>query len=360
MKHLDLFAWIGWFRMAFDLLWIDFWLPMECVGFSEIDQFAHKTYTSNFKVESDIIMGDIVKFTSSNKTIKTLPNFDVLTWGFPCQSFSMMWKKKGFSDIRWNVFFNILKIVKEKNPKFILLENVKNLITHENGETFKVIKDEIQNLGYKNFYFDIFNSQNFWLAQKRNRAFIFATNIDLPKTFHFDEKSVLECFNKVFKSTSLNKQNTILDVLEKHADKKYYLSDILKPTILADWSKNFKSKSEINQIIARPLTATMVKMHRACQDNYYSDEFINSPFPLEYVKNSISKELQVTHNIRKITPKEAFLLQGFKEEFVENAIKAWISNHQLYKQAWNAVSINTVYAILHYLFISHNLKEHVL
>ena len=99
----------------------------------------------------------------------------------------------------------------------------------------------------------------------------------------------------------------------------------------------------------------MVKMHRACQDNYYSDDFLNAENHVNYSKISFSKEELQTQSIRKITPKEAFKLQGFTGEFFEKAEKAGLSNNQLYKQAGNAVSVNTVYAILYYLFVKHNL-----
>ena len=137
------------------------------------------------------------------------------------------------------------------------------------------------------------------------------------------------------------------------------MSATLKPTILSNGTKNFKSKSEINKLIARPLTATMVKMHRACQDNYYSYEFLNSKNPLEYLETKYSKEELAKHRIRKLTPHEAFLLQGLNGNFVTNAMNQGLSNHQLYKQAGNAVSVNTVYAVLHYLFITNNLKKYV-
>lgn len=360
MKHLELFAGIGGFRKAIDILGADFGLSINCVGYSEIDQYANKTYQSNFNTENEIILGDIVEFTSKNENINKLPNFDMLTGGFPCQSFSMMGKQKGFSDIRGNVFFRILDIITNKKPKFILLENVRNLITHEKGNTFKIIKESIRDAGYKNIYYNVFNSENFGLAQKRNRVFIFATSVDLPQNFRFDEKSVKDSFYSIKKEISLVKQRNILDVLDKTVEQKYYLSETLKPTILADGSKNFKSKSEINQLIARPLTATMVKMHRACQDNYFSDDFINSKEPLKYLEQQFTKEEQARQNIRKLTPKEAFLLQGFDKSFSDNAINNGLSNYQLYKQAGNAVSVNTVYAILHHLFVTNNLYKYVL
>ena len=124
---------------------------------------------------------------------------------------------------------------------------------------------------------------------------------------------------------------------------------------MADGSKKFLSKSEINLLTARPLTATMVKMHRACQDNYYSEKFISSKNPEKYLIKTFTKQELREQKIRKLTPKEAFALQGFDERFYLNSVNAGLSNHQLYKQAGNAVSVNTVYAILYHLFIENNL-----
>lgn len=359
MKHIELFAGIGGFRKALDLFGKDNKIPMECIAFSEIDNYATKTYKANFDTENEVEIGDIVSFTSDERNIENLGDFDILTGGFPCQSFSMMGKQKGFDDVRGNVFFNIVKILRAKKPKFILLENVKNLLTHDNGNTIKVIENEIRKVGYKNIYYNVFNTQNFGLAQKRNRLFIFATNEEMPNDFVFNEKVVIDNYKSNIKKSSLLKQKHTLEILQKEVEEKYYLSATLKPTILSNGTKNFKSKSEINQLVARPLTATMVKMHRACQDNYFSYEFLNSENPLEYLKTEYSKDEQASHRIRKLTPHEAFLLQGFNGNFVSNAMNEGISNHQLYKQAGNAVSVNAVYAVLHYLFIKNNLIKYV-
>ena len=118
---------------------------------------------------------------------------------------------------------------------------------------------------------------------------------------------------------------------------------------------NFKSNSEINQLIARPLTATMAKMHRACQDNYYSQGFIDSENPEEYLKTEYSKEELAEQDIRRITPSEAFMLQGFGGKYLERAMSSGVSDVQLYRQAGNAVSVNTVYAIAYYIFVKCNL-----
>jgi DNA (cytosine-5)-methyltransferase 1 len=348
IKHLELFAGMGGFRQALELFTTDFGIKSQSVGFSEIDYNATKTYKANFDTSKEVEMGDIVAFVNSPSKLKSLPKFDILTGGFPCQSFSMMGKQKGFKDLRGNVFFQIIDIIKEKKPKFILLENVKNLKTHNKGETFATILKFIKEAGYPYINSDIFNTSDFELAQTRNRVYIFATYKKLPDDFIFNAQIIKDAFKSIKNKTSVLKQKNVLDVLEKNVDKKFYLSEILKPTILSDGTKNFKSKSDINQMLARPLTATMVKMHRACQDNYFSSDFILNPS--EYNKHQYSKAELAKKDIRKITPKEAFLFQGFNKEFFKNAEKAGISNHQLYKQAGNAISVNVVYAILYYLF----------
>lgn len=354
IKHLELFSGIGGFRYAMELLCKDFNISSENVGFSELDANAINTYKSNFITENEIEIGDIVSFVNIRDNVKRLPDFNILTGGFPCQSFSMMGKQKGFGDLRGNVFFKIMEIIKIKKPNIILLENVKNILTHNKGETFKKILQSINEAGYRYVYYDVFNSNIFSLAQNRNRVYIFASNKKLDKNFKFDSQCVKESFDCIKDKTSLLKQEYTFDVLEKEVDEKYYLSDIIKPTILSDGSKNFKSKSEIDQLIARPLTATMAKMHRACQDNYFSDDYINADNPIVYSNKQFSKEELAKKNIRRLTPKEAFNLQGFKDDFYFNAKNVMVSDSQLYKQAGNAVSVNTVYAILHYLFIENN------
>lgn len=357
MKHIELFAGVGGFRMAMQNLQNDFGFPFECQAFSEIDANATKTYKANYNTSDEIEMGDIVNFNSDMSRFDNI-DFELLTGGFPCQAFSMMGKQKGFDDDRGTMFFQIEKILKLKRPRYVLLENVKNLITHDRGNTFKEIYQRLINLGY-NVYYDVFNSVDFKLAQKRSRVIIFATTEDLGDDFVFKSKSIKELFNKhISEFQSLSLQDTVLDILAKSVFQKYYLSEKIKPTLLANGSKNFVSKSEINQIIARPLTATMHKMHRACQDNYYSDGFIHSDNPIEYLSKVFTKEELAKQSIRKLTPHEAFALQGFPAIFVDNAQHAKVCDGALYKQAGNAVSVNVIYAVLYYLFIHMNITNY--
>ncbi len=355
MKHLELFAGIGGFRRALDLIGKDFNIPMECVGFSEIEPKAVKTYKANFEgTENEIEMGDIVEFTSNEENIKSLPDFDLLTGGFPCQSFSMMGKQEGFEDEhRGQMFFRIVDILKIKRPKYILLENVKNLKNHDKGNTFAVIKQTLEDLGY-NVKADVFNTSDFHLAQIRNRVYIFGT-LENNQGFEFTSNLVLNCFNEGFSESSVEKQNNVLDVLEKQVDDKYFLSERIKPTILSNGSGGFVSNSEINQIIARPLTASMHKMHRACQDNYYSQDFIESNGSINPALN-LTKEELCKLPIRKITPKEAMMLQGFPSYWSERGQSVGVTDGALLKQAGNAVSVNTVYAVLRYLITNNLIK----
>ena len=353
LKHLELFAGIGGFRRAIDLFCNDNKITSTCVGFSEIDKYAVQSYKSIHSAHSELALGDIKQFTSDKKNIKKLPDFDLISGGFPCQAFSMMGKQKGFEDDRGNIFYSIIEILKIKKPKFLLLENVRNLKNHDDGKTYKEIKRSLtEDAGY-DVKSIILDTKNYGLPQTRRRIFLFGVNKEhvSKKTSNIEitEKDIIESSSKLNGSTSLNNYNNVLDLLKKQVEEKYYLSERIKPTILANGSKNFKSKSEINQLIARPLTATMGKMHRACQDNYYSDAFLEAMSPEKYLEQSFPKEIEAKHRIRKITPEEAFMLQGFNEKDVLIASKEGVSNAQLYKQAGNAVSVNTVYCLLNHL-----------
>ena len=359
MRHLELFAGIGGFRRAMDLLTQDHIMNFHCVGYSEIDPKAVRTYCANYHPDEDdeVAMGDIVEFTKDIDNIANLPEFDLVTGGFPCQTFSMMGKQAGFKENRGQMFFHIIDILRARRPRYVLLENVKNLKNHDKGRTYARIKTELEALGY-NVFTDIFNTAKFHLPQTRNRLLIFATNE--PVSNNFDEvftcENIAKTFEQVYTESSTNQYMTVSDVLANNVNQKYFLSAKIKPTILADGSANFKSKSDINMSIARPLTATMHKMHRACQDNYYSQDFIESHGAVNPVKTMTKEELAQLP-IRRLTPEEAFMLQGFPAEFAINGRNAGVADGSLYKQAGNAVSVNTIYATLYFLITNNIIHE---
>ncbi len=349
VSHLELFAGIGGFRKAIDLLCYDLKMKSNCIGFSEFDSYATETYKANYNTKDEVELGDIYDFTLNKKNIKKLENFDLLTAGFPCQSFSMMGKKLGLNDKRGNIFYSIIKILKVKNPQYFILENVRNLKNHDKGNTYKEIYRSLTEDVDYNISDVVLNTSDFGLPQVRRRIFIIGVcNKNRLSDKVISSEDIVKNFNTI-KNSSLNYYKNVKDgILNQSVDEKYYLSEKIKPTILADGSKNYKSKSMINREIARTLTASMVKMHRANQDNYYSDDFFKDDYDDDLFQkkslNDIAKK-----RIRKITPLEALKLQGFDESFFINAKNKNLSNHQLYKQSGNAVSVNTVYALLDYL-----------
>ncbi|MES2592192.1 MAG: DNA (cytosine-5-)-methyltransferase [Bacteroidota bacterium] len=344
MKYAELFSGIGGFRNAADRVSQDTNVKFKCVGFSEIDKYAITTYNNNYKLNGETRMQDITQFVEDNKQLKQLEDFDLLLGGFPCQSFSVLGKKLGLEDERGKILFSIDKLLKKKKPKFVVLENVRNIIQHDNGNTLNEILNFFKDHQYKYIDYVVLDTKNFGLPQKRARIFFVCSK--KPLKIDLTEAAVIENFNKI-KKHSLQTYNNVLDILEQKVDTKYYLSEKIKHTILDGGTKNFWSKSQIDLDIARTLTATMVKMHRACQDNYYSDDYILKGKS----HKETAKEVLFKKPVRRLTPYEALKLQGFDDAFYKNAISAGVSEFQLYKQAGNALSVNTGYALLHYLFV---------
>lgn len=351
MKYVELFSGIGGFRNAADHISLDTKLKLKCVGFSEIDNHAITTYTSNYKLNGETRIEDITQFVEDKKKLKLLEDFDLLLGGFPCQSFSLLGKKLGLDDERGKILFSIDKLLRCKKPEFIILENVRNIIRHDKGNTLNEILQFFKDHKYKYTNYIILDSQHFGLPQKRARIFFVCSK--RPLDIELNETEIIENFKKI-NNKSIRTYKTVLNILEKEVDEKYYLSDKIKHTILADGSKNFWSNSQIDLNIARTLTATMVKLHRACQDNYYSNDFILHRNSNQYT----AKKALLKKPIRRLTPKEALQLQGFSKSFYQRAISAGVSEHQLYKQAGNALSVNTGYALLHYLFVHLKIQNH--
>lgn len=355
MNHVELFAGVGGFRRAMDLITHDLDFPIHTVAYSEIDSNASITYNANYDTTNELAMGDIVAFVNDRQAMRNLPRYDLLSGGFPCQTFSMMGSQEGFEEERGQMFFRIMDMVNSRHPRYILLENVKNLMKHDGGNTIAVIRGELENAGYI-VKMDVFNSNDFGLPQKRNRAIIFARRRHLGN-FEFSAERVQEAFAGIDRDRcSLNFFESTIDILDRQVDAKYYLSEKIKPTILSNGSAGFKSKSEIDQMVARPLTATMHKMHRACQDNYFSDMYILSN-GTDRPSERMSKDELARIPIRKLTPKEAFMLQGFPHDFAERAGAANVADGAMYKQAGNAVSVNTIYAVLYYLIINRIIRQ---
>ena len=355
MNHVELFAGVGGFRRAMDLITQDLGFLIKTIAYSEIDKNAITTYDANYDTEGEVAMGNIVDFVKDARAMKALPRYELLSGGFPCQTFSMMGSQEGFEEERGQMFFRIMDMINARHPRYVLLENVKNLMRHDRGNSIAVIRQELEGAGYI-VKIDIFNSNDYGLPQKRNRAIIFARRRHMGN-FEFNSDLVRKSFAQLDRNhCSLNFYDSTINVLDKEVEGKYYLSERIKPTLLSDGSAGFRSNSEIDQVVARPLTATMHKMHRACQDNYFSDMFILSNGE-DRPSERMTKEELARIPIRKLTPKEAFMLQGFPNNFADKAGQARVADGAMYKQAGNAVSVNTIYAVLYYLITNRIIRE---
>lgn len=295
-KFIDLFAGIGGFRMAFQNL------NGKCVFTSEWNKFSQKTYEANY---GEMPFGDIAKIDERN-----IPDHDLLLAGFPCQPFSIagVSKKKslgrahGFKDkTQGTLFFDIVRILSEKRPKAFLLENVKNLVSHDKGNTFKVIKGALEELNYS-IYTEVLDGKHF-VPQHRERIFIVG----------FD-KNVFEG-REAFKFPELPIANHVVEeILDENVNPKYTLSDKLWSYLQA-YAKKHKEKGNgfgYGLVDFEGITRTL-------SARYYKD-------------GSEALVPQEGKNPRRLTPRECARLQGYPENFVIP-----VSDTQAYKQFGNSV-----------------------
>jgi len=320
-KHytvVSLFAGIGGIDLGFEFA------GFQCIWANDFDKFACQTYRAN--VGDYIVEGDI-------RLVKDqIPEHDVLVGGFPCQPFSTLGKLQGFEDQqnRGTLFFEIMDIAKKHDTKVIVLENVKNITTHNKGQTFDRIQKEMREAGYNVFY-QILNSQDYGVPQRRNRVFIVAFNKKYFRTipFVYPDKQKLSV--------------TTQDLLDDDVPEKYFLTEKISHTILGEGTKGYIVKPTIDLPISKTLTATMHKMHRASQDNYVTDQ-------RNYDNNVKDKKNRIA--IRKLTPNECRKLQGFPSDW-----KQVVSDMYAYKQFGNAVTVNVAYEVASniMLYMNNNL-----
>ncbi len=297
-KMIDLFAGIGGTRLGF------YQTGKICVVFSsEIDKFAIKTYKANF---GEIPSGDIKEINEND-----IPSHDILVGGFPCQAFSQAGKKLGFEDTRGTLFFEIARIIKAKRPKTFLLENVKNLKSHDKGKTYKTIINTLKNLNYE-VNSILFKAKDFGLPQNRERIYIIGFNkktVSNYKDFYFPTPP--------YSATNLG------DILEKDVDTKYTISDKL-------WQGHQRRKSQ--HIKKGNGFGFTLFNHQSSYTNTLSARY--------YKDGSEILIEQKGKNPRKITPREAARLQGFPENYIIP-----VSDTQSYKQFGNSVAVPVIHAL---------------
>ncbi len=304
-KFIDLFAGIGGIRKPFDKL------GGKCVFSSEYDKYCQITYQFNF---GEFPAGDITKIDE-----KDIPDHDILLAGFPCQPFSIAGVSKknslglehGFKDKKQgNLFFDIARILKEKKPRAFLLENVKNLKSHDKGKTFKVIENTLTNLGYS-LFIEIIDAADF-VPQHRERILIIGFRKDIYPDIDF-----------TFPRQSKRKMN-IADILEKEVDPKYTLSGKLWKYLQGHAEKHKKMGNGFGFGLIDP---EKDRITRTLSARYYKD---GSEILIK----------QKGKNPRRLTPRECARLMGFSDDF-----KIPVSNNQAYKQFGNAVVIPVIESV---------------
>lgn len=307
LKIVDLFSGTGAFSFAFKSTNI-----CDCIFSNDIEKNSENIYKLNFP-ESNFILEDI-----NNINVEDIPKHDILTAGFSCQPFSIAGNKKGFNDIRSNVFWKIIEILKHHNTDIVLLENVKNLLSHDNGNTFKIITDELKKLDYYIKYSILDTSIITDIPHHRERIYIIC----------FKDKTKYDKFEFKFEKKSNRK---ISDFLEDNVNDKYY------------YTNKYKVFDEINKEITKNIYEyNSIYQYR----RFYVRENKNNCCPTLTANMGSGGHnvplLKDNKGIRKLTPRECFNLQGFPNDY----ILPNISDNGLYKLAGNAVSIPVIQLII--------------
>lgn len=361
-----LFSGIGAIEHAFQRLK----LKHKIVFAGDIDKKCKESYFANYDINERDWFTDVRDFDAT----RYAGEVDFIIGGAPCQAFSMVGHRLGFEDARGTLFYEFARVVKETQPKVFLFENVKGLLSHDEGRTWQVMHDIFEELGY-DVHFKVLNSKDYGIPQHRERVYCLGfkekTDFKYPAPINLEytmfdfledyidskyflrekgikfvtshknhEKSYTQINGDVQLCQKRNQQfnwhgdfvyhpvssdeipdeqfdEFIFDV--KDVEEKYYLSEKVKNYVLAGGTKNFKTSTETDLPIARPLLQSMHKMHRAGVDNY------------------------VTHKgrIRKLTPRECLRLMGFKDSF-----KIVVCDTSMYQQAGNSIVVDVLIALL--------------
>ncbi|MCZ2224117.1 MAG: DNA (cytosine-5-)-methyltransferase [Chitinophagales bacterium] len=358
-----LFSGIGAIEYALQRLNLKSDIKFAC----DIDSFVKQSYFANFDIKEENWYDDVHDVNGE----KYRGKLDLLVGGSPCQSFSMVGKRRGLEDTRGTLFYEFARVVKESQPNVFIYENVKGLVNHDNGKTFEIIKATFDELGYKYFY-QILNAKDYGIPQHRERIFVVGfkdktTDFSFPEPINLETKMqdfledytdskyylrekgvkfVTSSKNRLKRYTQINGEIALCqkanqqfnwhgDFVFEHlpeskfdefvfdvneVEEKYYLSEKVRDYVLNPGTKNFKTSIQTDLEIARPLLQSMHKMHRAGVDNY------------------------VTHNkgrIRKLTPKECLRLMGFRDDF-----KQVVSDTQMYRQAGDGSVVDVYIALM--------------
>jgi len=298
----------------------------------DINKYAKQSFLANHTTETWF---DDIKKRDPKKT----PYCDLYVAGFPCQAFSVAGKRKGFEDTRGTLFFDLFKYIDIKRPKYFVLENVKGLMGHDKGNTFRVIMDSLERLNYT-IYHKVLNTKHYGIPQNRERLFI----VGFRESHEFEWPESVEL------------KETIEDFLETNVDKRFYLT-----------SQRIKKLEEYNERNKKKGNGFRAKFHNVVKDimsclkvggsgssdliEWIAD--VRTDQGIRIRKNRMSPCLTTSstpiikqRKIRRLTPLECLRLQGFPDSFHQNCVDAGVSDSQIYKQAGNSMTVNVMMALL--------------
>ena len=279
-----------------------------CVGYSEIDKYAIKVYERNFPDAKNY--GDITKINTAE-----LPDFDLLVGGFPCQAFSVAGKRAGFNDTRGTLIFDVVRILRDKRPRYFVLENVKGLLSHDSGKTFSHILEILTDSGY-DVSWSIHNSKNYGVPQNRERIYFIGSlrGERRPQVFPLSEPDGLHTKARTTKEK-------VHDIASTQTARQY-----------ASWGGNFVTRQPLRFLDRN-------------QKNIKGDYAFT-------VDASQTSGVRIDAKIRRLTPTECLRLQGFPDDWFEGAEvnSKPISDSQRYKCCGNAVTVNVVEHVVSEMF----------
>lgn len=329
MKFLDLFSGIGGFHSAANIVFGD---NAECVGFSEIDETCIKVYKNAYDKSVGLVNGDVRNLAASSKEGWEVKKFDICFGGFPCQPYSNVGKRNGLDDERSWVFYDLLRVLREYQPKYFVLENVEKIRTLNKGAVLEKLVRHLESVGYQVDVFDLCAS-DYGLPQQRKRLFFSGRLRKAKKAYKpLSRPGAVDLNDCLYP--------TVWHLLERDMPDAHIVPLGSRKTI---FTKNDKwmGTLEIDRDIARPLCASMGKWHRANQDNYYSEKYVMT-------KNgqALAGFDYLRDKVRRVTPTEALRLQGFREPFVADFMSLGIKSTPAFKAIGNAVPVNMAVAVL--------------
>ncbi|MDD6848840.1 MAG: DNA (cytosine-5-)-methyltransferase [Oscillospiraceae bacterium] len=390
IKYLDMFAGIGGFRSGLERIG-----GFECIGYCEIDKYAKQSYEAMYDTKGELYFNDARKINP-----KELPDIDLITGGFPCQSFSIAGRRKGFEDTRGTLFFEIARIASAKKPKYLFLENVPGLLNHDRGRTFKTILSSLDELGY-DVTWQVLNSKDFGVPQSRKRLYIvgFFRAKCAGQILSFKEansKTTIQIYpgkegERIYSSEgesitltsnggSFGGRTGLYSIEEfgipiKVKTKSGYQIAYPGDSIDVGYSGTNTRRGRVGHNVAHTLTTSstqacyfidmnpepkMTEVARCITARHASDisnrKGEHSAVFLEKFQITddeehpmvvfVDKDKKVhIGKIRKLTPRECWRLQGFTDEQFDKVIATGMSDTQLYKQAGNAVTVNVISAV---------------